>query len=107
MSAVLAVGSDVASTGFALAGIATIGVDVPRDARTVLDEVVERPGLGVLFVEQAVLDAMEPTYVRHLVRRPLPIIVPFPGPARRALERPTDSIILELLQRAIGYRVRL
>ena len=44
---------------------------------------------------------------RGLARRPLPMIVPFPGPQWQRERRAPDAYIVELLRQVIGYRVRL
>jgi vacuolar-type H+-ATPase subunit F/Vma7 len=107
MSDVHVVGSSVACAGFSLAGLATHEAATPRDAASVIDALVSRDETGILLVEQPVLDALDPVTERALSRRTKPIIVPFPGPTRRDRERAPESLILQLLQRAIGYRVRL
>lgn len=106
MSSVRVVGSEAACTGFALAGLTTHDVSSPREAALVLDELVRREDVGVVLVEQAVV-SMLGGVPRELTRRSAPIIVPFPSPAWRAGEKAPESLVLELLQRAIGYRVRL
>jgi vacuolar-type H+-ATPase subunit F/Vma7 len=82
-------------------------VDAPRDAAAIIADLAKRDDIGVLLVEQSLLDALDPATERELSRRPTPIIVPFPGPAWRERERAPESLVLQLLQRAIGYRVRL
>ena len=107
MSAVRVVGSGVACTGFSLAGLTTHDVASPREATLVLDELVRRDDIGVLLVEEAVLSGLDAEATRELTRRAAPIIVPFPGPKWSDDGNPPESLVLELLQRAIGYRVRL
>ena len=107
MSSVQVIGLPHACAGFALAGLATHEVSTPRDGVAVLSELAAREDLGVLLVEQGVLDALPPALNRELMRRPAPIIVPFPGVSWRGRGAPPESAVLELLQRAIGYRVRL
>ena len=107
MSTVRVVGTGVACSGFALAGLATHEVQSLRDAAAIMNDLVRRDDIGVLLVEQSVLDALDPATERDLSRRPVPIIVPFPSPSWRERERAPESLVLELLQRAIGYRVRL
>lgn len=107
MSAVRVVGSEVACAGFALAGLTTHDVSSPREAGLVLEELVRRDDVGVLLVEQAVLSGLGAEATRELTRRPAPIMVPFPSPAWREDGKAPESLVLELLQRAIGYRVRL
>lgn len=107
MSAVRVVGSEVACAGFSLAGLATHEVSTPREAAAVLHELVRRDDIGVVLVEQAMLSALGTAAEHELTRRPAPIIVPFPSPTWREREAAPESLVLELLQRAIGYRVRL
>ena len=107
MSTVRVVGSEVACAGFSLAGLTTHDVSSPREAALVLDELVRRDDIGVLLVEQAVLSGLGAEATRMLTRRPSPIVVPFPSPEWREDVKAPESMVLELLQRAIGYRVRL
>jgi vacuolar-type H+-ATPase subunit F/Vma7 len=44
---------------------------------------------------------------REVERRAVPIVVPVPAPEWEAGRGAAEDIILELLRRAIGYRVRL
>ena len=64
--------------------------------------------LGVVLVEDRLYDALPDEVRRELARRPLPMVVPFPGPSwERHAPRGRDAFIAELLRQAIGYRVRL
>lgn len=107
MSGVLVVGLPLACSGFALAGIPTHEVLSARDGALALVAIAARGDLGVLLVEQSVLDALPPAVNRGLMRQPAPIVVPFPGPSWADRGAAPPSGVLELLQRAIGYRVRL
>jgi vacuolar-type H+-ATPase subunit F/Vma7 len=107
MSGVRVVGLPVATAGFALAGLPTHEVSDAKEGAAALTTLADRGDTGVLLVEQAVLDAVDPVTERELMRRPAPIIVPFPSPAWKDRGAAPESLVLELLQRAIGYRVRL
>lgn len=107
MTGVRVVGLPLACAGFALAGIPTLEVVSARDGALALPDIASRDDIGVLLVEQSVLDALPPAVSRELMRRPAPIVVPFPGPSWADRGAPRESGVLELLQRAIGYRVRL
>ena len=100
-------GRSTACAGFALAGLPTLEVRDIAEGALALRTMVERPELGVVLVEQEILDAVPERDRRDLDRRPTPIIVPFPGPAWDEGAAPAESYVLELLRRAIGYRVRL
>jgi V/A-type H+-transporting ATPase subunit F len=101
------VGSPTACTGFALAGLPTVEVATPREGATLVASLAVDVDVGVVLVQQDVLDAMPEVDRRELARRPVPIIVPFPGPLWAEEGRAAEEIVLALLQRAIGYRMRL
>lgn len=107
MNDVRVVGMPIACAGFALAGLPTHEVPDARQATPVIEALAARDDVGVLLVEQAVLDAIDPALERALAHRTVPVIVPFPGPSWRDREAVPESLVLQLLQRAIGYRVRL
>lgn len=107
MSGIRAVCRPATSAGFALAGIPTVEAAVVRDAPPIIAALAERHDLGVLLVEQELLDAFSEGERRELLRRPAPVIVPFPGPSWEERVSPAEEYVLELLRRAIGYRVRL
>jgi vacuolar-type H+-ATPase subunit F/Vma7 len=44
---------------------------------------------------------------RRISKRPLPMVVPFPGPTWQELGEGPEAYIVELLRQVIGYRVRL
>jgi vacuolar-type H+-ATPase subunit F/Vma7 len=95
------------AAGFRLAGLPTEEVD---DARAVGERLVRaaaEPHLGILLVEQRLLDAASDTVRHDLERRAVPILVPIPSVRWGAARDDAEGYILELLRRAIGYRVRL
>lgn len=97
---------DVAA-GFALAGVPTVEAADIEEAAAALRRLLDTPGVGVVLVQESVYDALAPEERRALGRRPLPMVVPFPGPVwGEALVGP-EAQIVEILRQAIGYRVRL
>jgi vacuolar-type H+-ATPase subunit F/Vma7 len=107
MTDVRVVGTPVACAGFALAGLPTREVLAAKDGPAAIAAETAREDTGVLLVEQALLDALDPAAERQLMRRTTPVVVPFPSPSWREREEVVESTVLQLLQRAIGYRVRL
>ena len=94
--------------GFSLAGLAPVIAetgDAAGDALAALS--AERARGGVVLVEQALYDALPPAWRRQLRREGLPIVMPFPGPAALGAGVAPEQELLEILQRAIGYRLRL
>lgn len=92
--------------GFALAGLATTVAEGGEEAAARIAAIRRAGEAGVLLVDQALYDALPEEALRDLAAEPLPMVVPFPGPVwvRRP---PAEEYIVELLRRAIGYRVRL
>jgi vacuolar-type H+-ATPase subunit F/Vma7 len=82
------------------AGTADEGVASLRD-------LLAQPDVGVVLVEESFHDRLPEDVRRRLARNPLPIVVPFPGPAWEERPEAAESYIVELLRRVIGYRVRL
>lgn len=104
---VLVLARPAIAAGFALAGLETVEVaDAAAGARK-LEGLLERPNLGIVLVEEAVHAALTPAAQRQLAGRGLPLVVPFPGPAWGKPATAAEAFIVELLRRAIGYRVRL
>ncbi|HXQ30145.1 MAG TPA: V-type ATP synthase subunit F [Gemmatimonadales bacterium] len=94
------------AAGFALAGLRPTEVATPDAGVAAVRELLGSPDVGVALVQDVFYDALPEEVRRQLARRPLPLIVPFPGPAW--VERPAASAyIVELLRQVIGYRVRL
>lgn len=92
--------------GFALAGVPALAVAGAAEAADGLARLARQPEVGVVLVEEELWAGL-PEGARHrLEREPLPVVVPFPGPAWVEREEP-GAYVLELLRRAIGYRVRL
>jgi vacuolar-type H+-ATPase subunit F/Vma7 len=95
------------AAGFALAGIDAVETD-GGDA-LLLELGTDRLGAdtGVILVEEEILATLAPAARLELERQPFPVLVSFPGPRWAALPSAAESYVLQILQRAIGYRVRL
>lgn len=90
--------------GFALAGIPTAEAGTADDARRIVSELAAHDETGVLLVQEDLFGGLEEPRQKE---RPLPMIVPFPGPgADRGADAP-EAFVAEILRQAIGYRVRL
>ncbi len=94
------------SSGFALAGVpvfeATDGIDAARQ----IDRVVADLNAGVIMIDEALYEDLPDEARRDLQRSALPVVIPVPGPDWTA-ESTAHEYIVEILRRAIGYRVKL
>jgi vacuolar-type H+-ATPase subunit F/Vma7 len=94
--------------GLALAGLTPIAVTDGPGAAAALGELGRAPAHGgVILIQRSLLDALPPAVHRQLAREGLPILVPFPDPALGGAGRAADEELVELLRRAVGYKVRL
>lgn len=97
-----------AALGVALAGIAPIEASTGADAANILAALAHAPAKGgVILVEASLYDALPPAVRRRIHKDGAPILVPFPGPAPLPAGAAPEQELLEVLRRAIGYRVRL
>lgn len=94
------------AAGFALAGLVPETAEEGVGAETILRPLLQRRELGVILLEESLYDALAPALRSVVDRVAQPVVVPFPGPAWRAAPSAEEQIV-ELLRRAIGYRVRL
>jgi vacuolar-type H+-ATPase subunit F/Vma7 len=95
------------AAGFRLAGLPVDEVAAPGPGAARVMALAAAPDAGVLLVEEEVLAALSPAARDALSRRQTPIVVPVPRPTWSARPEGAEGYILEILRRAIGYRVRL
>ena len=99
--------SPAVGAGFRLAGLSPVEVADSAEGANSIRAALAQPGVGVLLVEDPLYQTLSEADRRALSRRPLPMVVPFPGPQWVQREEGPEAFITELLRQAIGYRVRL
>lgn len=95
------------ASGFRLAGLPVDEVATPREAGDLLERIAATAGAGVILLQQDYYDGMPEPLRRAAERWAVPIVVPIPAAEWDTTRRGAVDYIMELLQRAIGYRVRL
>ncbi len=94
--------------GVALAGVAPIEVASAPEAATALAALAPTPGRGgVVLVERDLSEALPSATRRQIRKQGAPILMPFPGPAPLRPGVTPEEELLEVLRRAVGYRMRL
>lgn len=107
-AAVRAICRREAALGVALAGLAPIEASTGADAAAALATLAQAPAKGgVVLIEASLYDALPAVVRRQIHKDGAPILVPFPGPAPLPAGAAPEQELLEVLRRAIGYRVRL
>lgn len=92
--------------GFWLTGLPVVLAEDGPAAAHLLADLRARLEVGVVLIESALYDALPEETLLRIAASASPMVVPFPSPVW--IERPpAEEYIVELLRRAIGYRVRL
>jgi vacuolar-type H+-ATPase subunit F/Vma7 len=94
------------AAGFELAGLRADAAADAVAARARIAALADDPAVGIVLVEERLLRALPADVVQRLERAPRPLVAPFPSP-RFAGAEAAEEAVLEILRRAIGYRVRL
>lgn len=92
--------------GFALAGLVPDAATDEGATEAALRALLARRELGVVLIEESLYAALAPELRALVDRVAQPVVVPFPGPAWQPAPS-AEAQVVELLRRAIGYRVRL
>jgi len=92
--------------GFALAGVQADALEADEPLEAAWAGLAGRPEIGVVLLQDEIYDALPEELRGRLDRSAHPVVVPFPGPVWQALPSAEERVI-ELLRRAIGYRVKL
>ncbi len=94
------------SAGFHLAGATVVSeVDGAGTAER-LQQLASDADVGIVLVEETLYRALPEDFARTLLQWVSPIVIPVPGPSWSSESGAADYIV-HILQRAIGYRVRL
>ena len=93
--------------GFALAGLLVTELAADSEAAERVVAIAEDETNALVLVEEPLFALVSETDRAELSKRAVPIVVPFPAPSWDETFAGPADYILALLQRAIGYRVRL
>jgi vacuolar-type H+-ATPase subunit F/Vma7 len=100
------IASSDSSAGFALTGVPVFEATDGEDAARQLEQSVEEMNAGVVIIDESLYRDLPEELQRSLRRSTLPVVIPVPGPDWTA-ESTAHDYIVDILRRAIGYRVRL
>lgn len=95
----------VAAAGFKLTGVDVQVVQDVESSGVFLDRAVEDDEVAIVITEREIYDHFVADKGVQWKQPALPIIVPFPGPQWR--QEVGESHLIDLLRRAIGYRIKL
>ena len=104
MKEILFLTPEDSAPGFALTGVRQQTLPV-GEAWAVVQEACTNPEIGVLAVDSRLLEKIDPIRLRELTDRWPGVMVTLPAPADR--RAPPGDELQRLVQRALGYHVRL
>ena len=94
------------SAGFALAGVPVFEARDGADAAKQIERLIDDQDAGVVIIDEPLYRDIPEEIQRSFQRAALPVVIPVPGPDWTT-ETSAHDYIVEILRRAIGYRVRL
>jgi vacuolar-type H+-ATPase subunit F/Vma7 len=95
----------VVAAGFELAGLVVTRADDGATAAEAVRRWAADSDVGALLVDDTLYRALPRDLLTRLDRQGLPLIAPIPAP-RWDERSEAEAYILEILRRAVGYRVR-
>lgn len=96
-----------ASAGFRLAGIEVKEVTEDQDISSLLHSIIEVGEYGLLAVEERLLAKVPDEILRRIRKKGIPVIVPIDTPRSWHGEADTETYIIKLIRKAIGYQVKI
>lgn len=98
-----------AADGFRLAGVPVTLATSPSLAAEWIARLREEEGAAVVLIEAGLHRGLPAAILHRVEREGLPILVPFAAPPAAETPGAPDegAEVVELLRRAVGYRVRL
>lgn len=94
------------TAGFALAGVHVVEAANGDHAVREIARLAEQGSTGVIIVVEPLYENIPEEVRRGFTQSSLPVVIPVPGPDWTS-ESSAHEYIVEILRRAIGYRVRL
>ncbi len=94
------------STGFVLAGVSVFPEGDGASAGRRIELLMSESDAGVVMIEEALYRDLPEDLMRMIRHQAIPVIIPIPGPSW-GVESTAHDYIVNILRRAIGYRVRL
>jgi vacuolar-type H+-ATPase subunit F/Vma7 len=95
----------VVASGFELAGMVVTRADDGAAAAEALKQLAADADVGALLIDDVLYRALPRDLLTRLDRQGLPLVAPVPTP-RWDERSEAEAYVLEILRRAVGYRVR-
>lgn len=109
MSKITAVLNSDLHLGFSLSGITVFNCKSLKEQVEVFSRVLEKNEIGMIIVDEAFMDSLDPLLQKDLLRRTRPLVIPIPGTLewKDTEEKAMDDLIHQLLRKAVGYQLNI
>ena len=94
------------AAGFSLTGVDVVVPESDDTASGILRRLVAEPEVGLVALNERYLEFLDEPLRSHIERSALPVVVVFPDLRREGPES-AEAYLAALIERAIGYRIRL
>ncbi|MBI4378533.1 MAG: V-type ATP synthase subunit F [Nitrospinae bacterium] len=107
MSKILVITYHDMAVGYKLAGLDVVEVKEGDDFSGILTSVLKMDDIGILAVEDTILDKIPGHIMKRLGKMTLPLIVPISTPSEWKGGKRGESYIERLIRRAVGYQIKI
>lgn len=95
------------SLGFSLAGIESLQFKDGENIAPILQNIIDSGEYGLLAIEEAFLTNLPDEVLKRLKKAGIPVIVPIDTPRSWQGKAETESYIVRLIRKAIGYQIKI
>ncbi|HHL39415.1 MAG TPA: hypothetical protein ENJ37_02805 [Deltaproteobacteria bacterium] len=107
MAGLLIVTSPGGSLGFRLGGFHCRELEGGGELAALLKRVADEGRYGLVCVDSALLEEVDPEVMRRIDKRGVPIVMPLKIPAGWEEVEPGETHIARLIHRAVGYHIKI
>ncbi|OGV97027.1 MAG: hypothetical protein A2Z59_05975 [Nitrospinae bacterium RIFCSPLOWO2_02_39_17] len=107
MSKIIVITYPDMAVGYRFAGVEVIEVAREDNFAEVMNKVMEREDLGVIAIEDTILNSLSEPFIKRIGKMAMPVIVPISTPVKWKSEKVVESYIARLIRRAIGYQIKI
>ena len=103
VTAILPAGQGI---GFSMAGVRVLEASDRTQAHEMLGREMDDGTNGIILIDESFAVELPPRLEKRIEEKAIPLIVHIPVITRWEAIRPRDEIINDIIQRAVGYRIK-
>lgn len=107
MATVVVLTDPETADGFRLAGVETMTASEPGDAQKQLNKLLEREDVGVIAINDELMDQIDERTREHIEKLYRPIVVAMPSVATQDSGEERSARLARLIRKAVGFEIKL